>query len=105
MALTEDNIYAALRRVEDPELMVNLVDLGLIYGIGIDALDDGRAKVHVIMTMTSPACPYGPQLVQDVKDALLDLDEVKEAEVQVTLTPPWTPDRLTEDGRDALGMF
>jgi metal-sulfur cluster biosynthetic enzyme len=105
MPIAEDKVLDALRRVVDPELHVNVVDLGLIYGIGVDELDDGRSKLHVMMTLTTPACPFGPELMQEAKDALLDLDEVAEAEVQITLSPPWTPDRMTEEARDELGMF
>jgi len=105
MPIAEDKVYAALREVHDPELYVNIVDLGLIYGIGVDELGDGRSKLHVIMTMTTPACPFGPELIEQAKDALMDLDEVAEAEVTITLNPPWTPDRMSEEARDELGMF
>jgi len=105
MPIAEDKVLAALRRVQDPELLVNVVDLGLIYGVGVDELDDGRSKLHVMMTLTTPACPFGPELIQEAKDALLDLDEVAEAEVEITLNPPWTPDRMTEEARDELGVF
>ena len=104
MALAEETVYEALRQVMDPELFVNVVDLGLIYEVGVEEVD-GRSNVTVKMTMTSPACPAGPELVQDVRDVLLDLDGVEDVEVEVVMTPPWTPDRMTEDARDELGMF
>ena len=104
MPLLEESILAAMRQVRDPELMVNIVDLGLIYGVGVDEVD-GKSNIHIMMTMTTPACPFGPELVQEVKDVVGDLEGVGTVEVQVTLSPPWTPDRMTEDARDELGMF
>jgi len=104
MPIAEESILAALRQVRDPELMINLVDLGLIYGIGVDEVE-GKSNIQVIMTMTTPACPFGPELVREVKDVLSGLEGAGNVEVQVTLSPPWTPDRMTEDARDELGMF
>jgi metal-sulfur cluster biosynthetic enzyme len=104
MAIAEETVYEALRQVSDPELMVNIVDLGLIYGVGVDPAD-GKSNLLVIMTMTTPACPYGPQLLQEVKDALLAIEGVGKVEVRLTLNPPWTPDRMTDDARDQLGLF
>lgn len=104
MAVTEESVYAALRQVSDPELLINIVDLGLIYEVGVSE-SEGKAAVQVKMTMTSPACPVGPEMVQEVKDVILDLPGVEEAEVEVVLSPPWTPDRMTDYARDELGMF
>jgi len=105
MPVSEQQVQEALRTVVDPELHVNIVDLGLVYGVGVDELDDGGTKLKVMMTLTTPACPFGPELVQQAKEALLDLDSVVDADVEITLSPPWTPDRMTEDARDELGMF
>ncbi len=102
--LSEETILAAMRQVRDPELMVNVVDLGLVYGIGVDEVE-GKSNIRIIMTMTTPACPFGPELVQEVKNVVGDLEGVGGVEVQVTLSPPWTPDRMTEEARDELGMF
>jgi metal-sulfur cluster biosynthetic enzyme len=104
MPLSEESILAALRQVKDPELMINLVDLGLIYGVGMDEAE-GKTNLRVVMTMTTPACPYGPELVQEVKDTLAAMPGVGTVEVQVSLVPPWTPDRMTEEARDELGLF
>ncbi len=104
MPLSEEAILDALRQVRDPELMVNVVDLGLIYGVGVDEVE-GKTNVHVIMTMTTPACPFGPELIQEVKEAVGKLAGAGDVEVQLTLSPPWTPDRMTEEARDELGMF
>ena len=104
MPLSEESILAAMQQVKDPELMVNVVDLGLIYGIGVDEVE-GKTNIKIIMTMTTPACPFGPELIQEVKDAVGRLEGAGTVEVQITLSPPWTPDRMTEEARDELGMF
>jgi metal-sulfur cluster biosynthetic enzyme len=104
MPLAEETILDALKQVRDPELMVNVVDLGLIYGVGVDEAED-KSNLHVIMTMTTPACPYAPELLRDVKQALAQLEGVGDIEVQLTLSPPWTPDRMSEEARDELGIF
>ena len=91
----------ALREVIDPELMVNIVDLGLIY----DVRQDEDDVVSVDMTLTSPACPAGPQLVQQSKMALERLEGIAEANINLVMTPPWTPERMTDDARDKLGIF
>jgi len=102
--IAEETILAALRQVVDPELRVNVVDLGLIYGVGLDEAD-GKTNIHVMMTMTSPACPYAPELMEEVKQVLSALPEAGNVTVQLTLSPPWTPDRMTEEARDELGLF
>ena len=104
MPISEESIFAAIRQVKDPELLVNLVDLGLIYGVGIDEVD-GKSNIHILMTMTTPACPFGPELIREVKDVVGRMEGAGTVEVQVTLSPPWTPDRMTEDARDELGLF
>jgi metal-sulfur cluster biosynthetic enzyme len=104
MPLCEESILEALKQVRDPDLMVNVVDLGLIYGVGVYEVC-AKSDIHVIMTMTTPACPYGPELIQQIKDVLAQLEGVGKVEVQIPLSPPWTPDRMTEEARDELGMF
>ena len=106
MALSEDSVREELKKVIDPELFVNIVDLGLIYEVTITPNEESGAEdVAIDMTMTSPACPAGPQLVANSHDAIKKLDGVGEVEVKVVMTPPWTPDRMTEDARDQLGIF
>lgn len=105
MALAEDTIREALKEVIDPELFVNIVDLGLIYEVNQTEGEDGTNNVVVDMTMTSPACPAGPQLVAQSKEAVSKLDGVDDVEIKLVMTPPWTPDRMTEDARDQLGIF
>ncbi len=90
----------ALKQVVDPELFVNIVDLGLVYGIQED-----EHKVLVDMTLTSPACPAGPQIISQAKAALEAIPGVKEATIKLVMSPPWTPDRMTDEARDQLGIF
>jgi len=105
MSITEESILAALRQVNDPELLVNIVDLGLVYEVDV-AERDGKFDLHVKMTMTSPACPAGPELIREAKDVLASPGEdVGTVVVAMVVSPPWTPDRMTEEARDELGMF
>ncbi len=104
MPIHEESVFAALRQVRDPELLVNVVDLGLVYEVKVEEAA-GKSNVSVLMTMTTPACPYAPQLLQEVRDTLAALAGAGEVKVELTLKPPWTPDRMTEDARDELGMF
>lgn len=93
-------IIEALRQVVDPELFVNVIDLGLVYSI-----QHAEGKVLVEMTLTSPACPAGPQIIQQSKAVLERLPGVKEAQIKLVMSPPWTPDRMTDEARDQLGFF
>jgi metal-sulfur cluster biosynthetic enzyme len=90
----------ALKQVVDPELMINIVDLGLVYDI---AQEDKTVKVQ--MTLTSPACPAGPQIIHQAKMALEQMEGVEQATIQLVMTPPWTPARMTDEARDQLGIF
>jgi metal-sulfur cluster biosynthetic enzyme/nitrite reductase/ring-hydroxylating ferredoxin subunit len=105
--LCEDVVREILKEVKDPELFVNIVDLGLIYGVTLAPSPDVPTKQHVSidMTMTSPACPAGPQLIADTKRALAARPDVSQVEVRIVMDPPWTPDRMTEAARDQLGIF
>ncbi len=105
MAIAEDKVRETLKQVIDPELFVNIVDLGLIYEIKIEEQDDGKSDVIVEMTMTSPACPAAPQLLGQSKDFVGRLEEVNEVDIRLVMDPPWTPDRMTEDAKDQLGIF
>jgi metal-sulfur cluster biosynthetic enzyme len=98
--VTHEQVLEALKQVLDPELFVNVVDLGLIYKIDIQ-----DKTVSIDMSMTSPACPAGPQLVAQSKKAIEAIEEGTQANIQIVLTPPWTPDRMTQDARDHLGIF
>lgn len=106
MALSEDKIRESLKQVIDPELYVNIVDLGLIYVVDVgEPKENGKHDVKIEMTMTSPMCPAGPQLVAGAKSAAEEVEEVDEAEVKVVMEPAWTPDCMTDDARDQLGIF
>ena len=106
-ALCEDSVRELLKQVKDPELFVNIVDLGLIYGVTLTPSIEtpGKQQVSVDMTMTSPACPAGPQLIGDTKRTVAAHPEVAGVEVRIVMEPPWTPDRMTDDARDQLGIF
>jgi metal-sulfur cluster biosynthetic enzyme len=104
MAISEDGVREALKQVVDPELFVNVVDLGLIYLVSLQEADD-KTNVTIEMTMTSPACPAGPQLISQAQKVVGDLEGVGTVEVKMVMVPPWTPDRMTEAARDQLGIF
>ena len=104
--LTEDHVREALKQVIDPELFVNIVDLGLIYVVDPQPpREDGKQNVKIEMTMTSPACPAGPQLIGNSKQVVSQMEGVGDVEVRITLDPPWTPDKMTEAAKDQLGIF
>jgi metal-sulfur cluster biosynthetic enzyme len=106
MPITEDHIREELKKVIDPELFVNIVDLGLIYEVTLlDPNEEGKQDVKINMTMTSPMCPAGPQLVANSKQVISQIEGAGNVEVKVVMDPPWTPDRMTEDARDQLGIF
>ncbi len=106
MPLHEDHIREALKQVIDPELFVNIVDLGLIYEVDVLPIEDTETyNVKIKMTMTSPMCPAGPQLVADTKKYASGVETVNEVEVEVVMDPPWTQDMMTEDARDELNLF
>ncbi len=93
-------LIEALREVIDPELMINIVDLGLVYSI-----NHTDRKAQVEMTLTSPACPAGPQIIMQSKMALEKVDGIDVAEIKLVMSPPWTPARMTDEARDQLGIF
>jgi metal-sulfur cluster biosynthetic enzyme len=107
MALQEDQVREALKQVIDPELFVNIVDLGLIYEVDVLPIEgeDDKNNVKIKMTMTSPMCPAGPQLVADTQKYAGELEQVSDVEVEVVMDPPWTQDMMTDDARDQLGIF
>jgi len=96
--LTSDDVEEALANVIDPELGLDFVELGLIYGVDIDG-----GHVHVTFTLTSPGCPIGPQVAEQIDEFVSELDGVNSVTSEMTFTPPWTPDRMSEDAKFALG--
>ncbi len=99
MALTEKDVRNALKTVKDPELGLDLVVLGLVYDIDVQ----GNA-VKATISLTSPMCPVAGQIVEDARQAILALDEVANAEVELTFSPPWTPERISPLIRSSLGL-
>lgn len=105
MSISEETIREELKRVIDPELFVNIVDLGLVYDIDVQEAEDGQSDVKIEMTMTSPMCPAGPQLVNQSRLFVSQIQGVRNVDVKIVMTPPWTPDCMTEEARDQLGIF
>lgn len=99
--LDQDTVLAALKTVLDPELNVNIVDLGLVYTVQTKEV----GEVDVEMTLTSPACPAGPQILRDAVTAIEKMDGVSKANVRLVMNPPWSQDRMTDAARDELGIF
>ena len=96
---TIDQVTEALTNVIDPELCLDFVELGLVYDVEIE---DGT--VAITFTLTSPGCPIGPQVSEQMKEFVGELDEVERVEPRMVFTPPWTPDRMSEDAKFALGF-
>ena len=94
-----EDVEAALTNVIDPELGLDFVELGLIYGIEVDA-----GAVHVTFTLTSPGCPIGPQVSEQIEEFVGELEGVESVESSMVFTPPWTPERMSEDAKFALGF-
>ena len=95
-----DAVREALKEVFDPEIPVNVVDLGLIYGIEVD----DENKVEVTMTLTAAGCGMGPYIAQQAEWAIAELDGVQDVNVDIVFDPPWSPDNITEDGKKLLGI-
>jgi len=96
----QDAIINALKTVNDPELNVNVVDLGLVYTV-----QTRETEVDVEMTLTTPACPAGPEILRNAVAAIEKLEGGSKANVKLVMSPPWTQDRMTDDARDQLGIF
>jgi len=99
----ENEVWATLKTCYDPEIPVNIVDLGLIYDMKISQLHDG-SRIDVQMTLTAQGCGMGGSIAADARNKLLDLAGVVEADVQVVWDPPWTPERISPEGRALLGI-
>jgi metal-sulfur cluster biosynthetic enzyme len=96
--VTADDVQEALTNVIDPELGLDFVELGLIYEVEVDG-----GEVHVTFTLTSPGCPIGPQVTDQIKEYVGELDGVQDVNATMTFSPPWTPDMMSEDAKFALG--
>lgn len=104
-ASLEDRVWARLKTCYDPEIPVNVVDLGLIYNCEITELPTGNQRVDIKMTLTAPGCGMGPVLAQDVKEKVEALPGVEEADVEIVFDPQWNQNMMTEAARLELGLF
>lgn len=104
MPVTEQDVLSALKSCYDPEIPVNIVDLGLIYGVNFAPTTDDKQDVTVDMTLTAPGCPEHVNISAQVKSRLEQLPGIRNAQVNVVWTPPWTPERLSPDARRQLGI-
>jgi metal-sulfur cluster biosynthetic enzyme len=102
--VTEEEVMSALKQVYDPEIPVNIVDLGLIYGVRFQSAPEEKQDVAVEMTLTAQGCPAHVQIGENVKSRLEQLPGIRNASVNVVWNPPWTPERLSADARKQLGM-
>ena len=101
--ITKEDVFRAIRPIQDPEIKISIVDLGLIYSV--DIADEG-GKVTIRMTLTSPACPVGPEIVALVKTAVEAMEEVEEARVEMVWEPMWNPKTMaSDDAKDLLAIW
>ena len=100
-AFTDEQVRDNLKNVLDPEIGINIVDLGLVYDVDVAETND----VLVTMTLTSMGCPLGPVILQEVTNALQDLPELNSVDVKLVWSPAWSPDLMSEDARDELGIW
>jgi len=97
---TKDEVVEALRRVEDPELGMDIVELGLLYDVEVEG-----PKVKVIHSLTSMGCPVGPMIQEDIHAVVAAISpDVEDVEIELTWDPPWTPDRMSDDAKFILGL-
>jgi metal-sulfur cluster biosynthetic enzyme len=98
--VTEEQVRQALKNVVDPEIGINVEDLGLVYDVEVDG-----STVYIDMTLTSPGCPVGPQIVQGAQREVGALEGVEEVDVQLVWSPLWSPDMMSEEAKDELGYY
>ena len=96
---TRDDVIEALRAVEDPELGMDIVELGLLYDVDVEG-----PKVHVEYTLTSMGCPVGPMIEQQIEEIVADMPGVEQVDAELTWNPPWTPEKMSEDAKFILGF-
>jgi probable FeS assembly SUF system protein SufT len=103
--VSEEDVWNQLRQCYDPEIPVNIVDLGLVYDCRLMKKDDGGTRVEVKMTLTAPGCGMGPAIAHDAQSKILSIDGIEEADVQLVWDPPWNQNMISEAGRMKLGMI
>ena len=96
---SRDEVFDALRVVEDPELGMDIVELGLVYDVEVEG-----PKVHVTFTLTSMGCPVGPMIEQQINETVAGMDGVEEVEPELTWDPPWSPEKMSDDAKFVLGF-
>ena len=101
----ENQVWNVLKQSYDPEIPVNIVELGLIYDLRVSTLIDGRTHVHIDMTLTAPGCGMGPIMTRDIKEKIKALPGVDQADIQMVFDPPWDASRMTEEARLEAGLF
>jgi probable FeS assembly SUF system protein SufT len=102
--LEEDLIWEQLKSVYDPEIPVNIVDLGLVYSCDSEEQADGTHMVDIKMTLTAPGCGMGPVIADDARSKIMSLPGVSEATVDIVWDPPWNQDMISEEGKMVLGL-
>jgi metal-sulfur cluster biosynthetic enzyme len=106
MPLTEADVRGALKNILDPEIKMSIMDLGLIYGVDIKPLSPDENEVNVRMTLTTPACPYGPALLSQVHRDLTAMPQVSQVNVDLVWIPPWDPKTMASDeAKLQMGIF
>lgn len=101
----EDKVWELLKTCFDPEIPVNIVDLGLIYACEIFPLGKGEHQINLTMTLTAPGCGMGPVLVKEVEEKLNEINEVKKVSVELVFDPPWDRDRMSDEAKLQLGLL
>jgi metal-sulfur cluster biosynthetic enzyme len=96
----EERIMDALRHVDDPELGINIVDLGLVYEVRLEG-----DTVHIVYTLTTMGCPIGPLIETQIRQMIEPIEGIDQVDAEMTMTPPWTPEKMSEEAKAALGMF
>ena len=103
-AFSEEAVWDALKTCYDPEIPVNIVDLGLVYDLAVEQTPAGRHQVEVKMTLTAPGCGMGPVIAEDARAKIAALPGVETAKVHIVWDPAWTPQMISDDGRKVLGL-
>ena len=102
LPLTEENVRKTIKQVDDPEIGVNIVDLGLVYEVNLL----NEKEVQIVMTLTTPFCPVGPSIKQQVGNVIKkDVEGVEKVDVQFTFNPPWDKEMMSDEAKDELGIF
>lgn len=97
--ISQDEVIGKLRECLDPELGINIIDLGLVYGVNIDG-----SRIHVLMTLTTPGCPLDSYFTKDITIKLKTLKGISDVSVELTFEPPWSPTKMEDSAKDLLGF-